>query len=159
MSAYSDVKNNNTPWLKKMKDNDNFTVFTHAYNSVCQTVPSLERALTEKNQYNNKEFNECLTILDIAKKAGYTTHWYSNQGFISDADTPITLVGKTADHSEWINESKDINKGYLYDGDLLKCLKSVDKTKNNFIVLHFIGSHEDCINRYPYDFPKFSEKG
>lgn len=158
MSAYSEVTNNNTPWLKEMKENDNFTVFTHAYTSVCQTVPSLERALTEKNQYNDKEFNKSLTVIDIAKKAGYTTHWYSNQGFISGADTPISLIAKTADFSEWITESKD-DKGYLYDGDLLKCLKNVDKTKNNFIVLHFIGSHEDCINRYPYDFPRFSEKG
>ena len=159
MSAYSDVKNNNTPWLKKMKDNDNFTVFAHAYTSVCQTVPSLERALTEKNQYNNKEFNECLTILDIAKKAGYITHWYSNQGSISDADTPITLVAKTADYSEWICDSLANSSTYKYDGDLLQYLKNVDRTKNNFIVLHFMGSHEDCINRYPYDFPKFSEKG
>lgn len=52
MSAYSDVKNNNTPWLKSMRNNDNFILFNHAYTSVCQTVPSLERALTEKNQYN-----------------------------------------------------------------------------------------------------------
>lgn len=57
MSAYSDVKNDNSPWLKSMRGNDNFILFNHAYTSRCQTVPALERALTEKNQYNNKEFN------------------------------------------------------------------------------------------------------
>lgn len=159
MSAYSDVVNNNTPWLKNMKSNDNFIVFTHAYTSVCQTVPSLERALTEKNQYNQKDFNKSLTVIDIAKKAGYETYWFSNQGYISDADTPITLVAKTADHAVWLSESEMAKNGYQYDGDLLKCLQNVDPTKNNFIVLHLMGSHEDCINRYPVEFTKFSEKG
>lgn len=159
MSAYSDVKNNNTPWLKSMRNNDNFILFNHAYTSVCQTVPSLERALTEKNQYNKKDFNQSLTVIDIAKKAGYETYWFSNQGYISDADTPITLVAKTADHAVWLSESEMAKNGYQYDGDLLKCLHNVDPNKNNFIVLHFMGSHEDCINRYPYDFARFSEKG
>lgn len=159
MSAYNSTKNDNTPWLREARNNDNFFVFNHAYTSWGQTVPSLERALTEKNQYNDLEFNQCLTVLDIAKKAGYTTHWYSNQGTISGADTPITLVAKTADYSAWICDELANTDSYKYDGDLLKYLKNVDSSKNNFIVLHFIGSHEDCINRYPYDFPRFSEKG
>lgn len=159
MSAYSDVKNDNTPWLRSLRGNDNFILFNHAYTSKCQTVPALERALTEKNQYNNKEFNQSLTVIDIAKKAGYKTYWFSNQGYISDADTPITMVAKTADHAEWLSEDKTLNGKYQYDGDLLNCLKKVDPTKNNFVVLHFMGSHEDCINRYPQSFAKFSKPG
>lgn len=159
MSAYSDAKNDNSPWLRSLRGNDNFIIFNHAYTSRCQTVPALERALTEKNQYNNKEFNQCVTVIDIAKKAGYETYWFSNQGYISDADTPITMVAKTADHAEWLSENKTLRGKYQYDGDLLNCLKKVDPTKNNFVVLHFMGSHEDCINRYPQSFAKFSEPG
>lgn len=159
MSAYSDVKNDNSPWLRSLRGNDNFIIFNHAYTSRCQTVPALERALTEKNQYNHKEFNQCVTVIDIAKKAGYETYWFSNQGYISDADTPITMVAKTADYAEWLSENKTLRGKYQYDGDLLNCLKKVDPTKNNFVVLHFMGSHEDCINRYPQSFTKFSEPG
>lgn len=159
MSAYSDTKNDNTPWLREMKNNDSFIIFPHAYTSRCQTVPALERALTEKNQYNDKVFNQSLTVLDIAKKAGYETYWFSNQGYISDADTPITLVAKTADHALWLSEDKARAGRYQYDGDLLSCLKQVDPAKNNFVVLHLMGSHEDCINRYPQDFAKFSRPG
>ena len=54
MSAYSDVKNDNSPWLKSMRANDNFILFNHAYTSRCQTVPALERALTEKKMTYNK---------------------------------------------------------------------------------------------------------
>lgn len=159
MSAYSDTPNDNTPWLREMKANSSFIVFPHAYTSRCQTVPALERALTEKNQYNDKEFSQSLTVLDIAKKAGYETYWFSNQGYISDADTPITMVGKTADHALWLSEDKKRNGSYQYDGDLLDCLKQVDPAKNNFVVLHLMGSHEDCINRYPKDFARFSQPG
>ena len=159
MSAYSDVKNDNTPWLKSMRNNASFILFPHAYTSWGQTVPSLERALTEKNQYNDKEFNDSLTLLDIAKKAGYNTYWFSNQGYISNADTPITLVAKTADYAKWLSEDKRMQGKQQYDGDLLEYLKEVDPKQNNFIVLHFMGSHEDCINRYPRDFAKFSQPG
>ena len=159
MSAYSDVKNDNTPWLRSMKGNKNFILFPHVYTSWGQTVPSLERALTEKNQYNDKEFNQSLTIIDIAKKAGYETYWFSNQGYISGADTPITLVAQTADHAKWLSEDKKWSGSFQYDGDLMNYLKQVDPNKNNFVVLHFMGSHEDCINRYPSKFARFSEPG
>lgn len=116
-----------------MRGNDNFILFNHAYTSRCQTVPALERALTEKNQYNDKEFNQSVTVIDIAKKAGYETYWFSNQGYISDADTPITLVAKTADHAEWLSEDKNLKGKYQYDGDLLNCLKKVDPTKTTLL--------------------------
>ncbi|WP_405380847.1 sulfatase-like hydrolase/transferase [Phascolarctobacterium sp.] len=160
MSAYNpNNPNDNSPWLRSMKQDKNFVVFNHAYTSWGQTVPSLERALTERNQYNGLDFNESLTIIDIAKKAGYNTYWFSNQGSISDADTPITLVAKTADSSAWICDSVANTKGYKYDSELLDYLKQVDPTKNNFVVLHFMGSHEDCINRYPANFTKFGKAG
>lgn len=157
MSAFSDVKKDNTPWLRSVKKDNSFILFPHVYASWGQTVPALERALTEKNQYNTKEFYQSLTIIDIAKKAGYETYWFSNQGYIGGADTPITLVAQTADHAKWLAEDKALSKKYQYDGDLLEYLKYVDPKKNNFVVLHLMGSHEDCINRYPQDFAKFSK--
>lgn len=156
MSAFSDTKNNTTPWLLEQKHNPNFLLFPNAYTSWVQTVPALERALTEKNQYNTKEFNKSITVIDIAKKAGYHTYWFSNQGTIDEADTPITLVGKTADTYNWTNEDVITSQ---YDGTLLNYLKTIDPAKNNFIVLHFMGSHADFQNRYPKGFAKWGTPG
>ena len=156
MSAYTETKNNTTPWLKEKVNDNNFTIFKHAYTSWIQTVPSLERALTEKNQYNDIEFNQSITWIDIAKKAGYTTYWFSNQGTISDADTPITLVAKTADHSYWLEDTLAMSDKVKYDGDLVGYLKHVDPNENNFIVFHLMGSHENCFNRYPPEENKFA---
>lgn len=156
MSAYDNPQtvNDTTPWLRQQKTNPDFVVFKNAYTSRVNTVMSLERALTEKNQYNNLEFRQSATILDIAKKAGYYTNWYSNQGTTDNADTPITIVGKTADTAKWTNQ--DINT-LQYDGTLLNYLKEVDTSKNNFIVLHFMGSHDNYQNRYPQEFAKWGD--
>lgn len=156
MSAFTNTANNTTPWLSSQKNNSNFIIFNNAYSSWGQTVPALERALTEKNQYNSIDFNNSITIIDIAKKAGYFTSWFSNQGTIDVADTPITLVGKTADVSKWTNENT-LNS--QYDGTLLEYLKTVDRNKNNFIILHFMGSHDNYQNRYPVNFAKWGNPG
>ena len=155
MSAYGYTEHDTTPWMRQMSQQPDFILFKHAYSTIQQTVGALERALTEKSQYNNLEFNQAITLLDLAKKAGYTTYWFSNQGFISTADTPISLVAKTADHSAWVEETLANTTEMKYDGELLQYLKKVDPTKNNFIVLHISGSHDNYINRYPPEFTKW----
>ena len=157
LSAYGYKKYDTTPWLRSMASHPDFILFRHAYASWGQTVPSLERALTEKNQYNNKEFYQSFTILDLAKKAGYTTWWFSNQGAVSDADTPVTLVARTADHSAWIEDTLANTSVKKYDRDLLHYLEQVDPLQNNFIVLHIMGSHDNFYNRYPPEFTKWGD--
>ena len=157
MSAYRNTKNNTTPWMKEKSTEDDFILFRHAYTSWGQTVPALERALTEKNQYNDKDFNTSITLIDLARKAGYVTHWYSNQGVISTADTPVTLIGETADYHKWIQADVANTDEKLYDGDLLSCLNQVDSSKNNFIVFHIMGSHDNYINRYPKEFSRWGD--
>lgn len=154
-SAYNDLDHDTTPWLRNSLAQDNFLIFQHAYASWGQTVPSLERALTEKNQYNDKEFNQSVSIVDIAKKAGYKTYWFSNQGTMSDADTPITLVAKTADTSFWLEDTLANSNKVKYDGDLVPYLQMLNPADNNFVVFHLHGSHENYFNRYPASFNKF----
>lgn len=159
MSAYKPTEHDTTPWMKKMAATPDCILFRHAYTSWGQTVPALERALTEKNQYNDKEFNDAITIIDLAKKAGYTTYWFSNQGSISNADTPITMVAKTAGHSAWVEDTLANTKTMKYDEDLLPYLKQVDSTQNNFIIIHIMGSHDSYNNRYPPAFTKWGTPG
>lgn len=162
LSAYCpQIENRDTsPWLRNMLKDDGSILFPYAYACWGQTVPVLERALTEKNQYNEQDFNSAITIIDMAKKAGFTTYWFSNQGMISDADTPITMVAKTCDYSYWVEDL--VRKGDLpndYDMSLIPLLRKVDSTKNNFIVLHLHGTHESYIARYPKEFTKWGTPG
>ena len=147
---------NTTPWLSEADKSENFTIYPHAYSVGGNTVLALSRALTEFNQYDNNSFNQSCSIVDIAQKAGYKVHWYSNQGHIGSADTPITLVAETSDVSKWTKQG--VNK-IQYDESLLSYLDEVDPTKNNFVVLHLKGNHFNFLNRYPESFTKFGTPG
>lgn len=146
MSLFSDYARDTTPWLTKNAAAQNFLLFHHAYACWHQTIPVIERAMTEANQYNDISFNNAYSILDMAKKAGFETYWFSNQGHIGCADTQVTLIANTADHAKWTEQ--EVNK-IQYDSSLLDYVKEVDPTKNNFIVLHLMGSHDNFQTRYP----------
>ena len=156
MSAFTDYPDETTPWLSEKKHDPHFILFPHSYAVVAHTVSVLERALTEFNQYNDKQFYTSCSIIDIAHKAGYTTHWYSNQGHLGCADTPVTLVANTSGTAKWTKQN--LNQ-IQYDESLLDYLDEVDPQKNNFVVIHLKGSHFNFINRYPQSYAKFSEQG
>ena len=154
MSAFCNYPHNTTPWLNAKKLERNYLLFPKAYSSRGQTVPSLERAFTEVNQYNDKKFYESCSFVDIARKAGFKISWFSNQSHIGAADTAVTLVANTADTAEWTK--LHLNQ-VQYDESLLGYLKQIEANKNNFLVFHLKGSHFNFINRYPQEFAKFSK--
>ena len=142
-----------TPWMEEMTQNPGFILYQNTYSSWTQTVPVLERALTEKSQYNDKEFFESASLLDVAKKIGYKTYWFSNQGRYGQFDSAITMVAKTADEAEWTDDSYTFPS--KYDEELLPYWTRSDPHANNFIVLHLMGSHIYYNNRYPDAWAKF----
>lgn len=154
MSAFCDYPHNTTPWLNSKQASENFLLYKNAYACKDQTVPALERAFTEVNQYNDKKFYESCSFVDIARKAGFKVSWFSNQSHIGSADTAVTLVANTADTAEWTK--LHLNQ-VQYDESLLDYLKQIDANENNFIVFHLKGSHFNFINRYPQEFAKFSK--
>ncbi|MCR5834281.1 MAG: phosphoethanolamine transferase [Selenomonadaceae bacterium] len=133
-----------------------FIIFQNVYSSWTQTVPVLQRALTEQSQYNTKEFFESVSIVDAARKAGYKTYWFSNQGRYGEFDSAITLVAKTADVSDWTDDAFDFSE--LEDEILLKFFERVNPEENNFIVLHLMGSHIYYNSRYPRAFKRWVTK-
>ena len=144
----------NTPNLSPVEGK--FIVFKNVYASWTQTVPVLQRALTEQSQYNDKEFFESVSIIDAARKAGYKTYWFSNQGRYGEFDSAITLVAKTADVSDWTDDAFDFSE--LEDEVLLKFFERVDPHEKNFIVFHLMGSHIYYNSRYPRRFKKWVTK-
>lgn len=145
---------NNTPNLQPARGD--FIIFKNAYASWSQTVPTLQRALTEQSQYNAKEFYNSISIIDAAKKSGYKTFWFSNQGRYGEYDSAVTLVAKTADVAEWTDDTFDFSD--KDDEILIDFLKQLNPAENNFVVLHLMGSHIYYNNRYPRSFKKWVTK-
>ena len=149
-----EVTEDNTPDLTPAPGK--FIIFKNAYASWTQTVPVLQRALTEQSQYNDKEFYDSVSIIDAARKAGYKTYWFSNQGRYGEFDSAITLVAKTADVSEWTDDAFDFSE--FEDEILLKFFDKVNPNEKNFIVFHLMGSHIYYNSRYPRRFKKWVTK-
>lgn len=142
-----------TPWETQMRNqkDSGFVFFPNAYSCAMQTVPSLERVLTERNQYNDKPFADSCSIIDIARRAGYVTKWYSNQSYIGINDTSVTLVAQTSDTAKWVKKEGGIQQ---FDESLLSFLDEINPEDDNFVVLHLKGSHFNYENRYPESFAK-----
>lgn len=157
MSAFTPMEHDTTPWLRELlADSSHAAAFPHAYSCAMHTVQVLEKALTEYNQYNGRQFYDSCSIVDIAHRLGYRVHWYSNQGHLGAADTPVTLVAETADVAKWTKQ--DLGK-VQYDEELLGYLDELDPTCNNLLVLHLKGSHFNFLNRYPADRTVWGEAG
>ena len=146
MSAFTPMAEDTTPWLRTLaEDREHCILFPHAYSCDIQTVPTLEKALTEYNQYDGGAFYNACSIADVAHKLGYRVHWYSNQGHLGAADTPITLVANTADVARWTHQ--ELGRAQ-YDETLIGFLDEVDPTQCNLVVLHLKGSHFNYENRF-----------
>lgn len=157
MKAFNkEYKYNTTPWLDKMAQSKNFILFPNAFSIYANTVIAVSNALTEINQYNDKKFYESCSIIDIAHAAGYKVHWYSNQGHLGCADTPVTLIANTADVAKWTKQ--ELNQ-VQYDESLLPYLDELDPEKNNFLIVHLKGNHFNFLNRFPESFTKFGTPG
>ena len=153
VKIHEDFKQNEKNSPKIYQTDGEFLIFQNAYASWSQTVPVLQRALTEQSQYNQKEFYNSISIIDAAKKSGYKTYWFSNQGRYGEYDSAITLVAKTADFSDWTDDAYDFSD--KEDEILLKFFEKVNPAENNFIVFHLMGSHIYYNNRYPRSFKKW----
>lgn len=157
MKAFNkEYKYNTAPWLDKMVQSKNFILFPNAFSIYANTVIAVSNALTEINQYNDKKFYESCSVVDIAHAAGYKVHWYSNQGHLGCADTPVTLIANTADVAKWTKQ--ELNQ-VQYDESLLPYLDELDPEKNNFLIVHLKGNHFNFLNRFPESFTKFGTPG
>lgn len=159
MSAYG-YKLKTTPWLDAMKNDPNLLLFQHAYACHVQTVPALTYALTAKNQYNSVQLEQAVSLIDVAKAAGYQTVWLSNQVRFGGWGTPVTVIAEEADQKIWINshQGNTLDTEY-YDGELINRLQDVKRSDKMLIVVHLMGNHISYHSRYPAEFDKFKAEG
>ena len=104
------------------------------------TIESLRRALTHSRPSGNS-VNFSLNLVGLAKKAGLSTAWFSNQGFATDCDTPVSAIAFQSERAKWLEMSLTSHKS---DEALLELLdQEVHRpdSRSKLIVLHLHGSH------------------
>ena len=142
-----------TPWLSFEQKEDGFYLFQNAYSNFPQTTQALGMFLTGVNQYNGKVLTDTLSLMDVAKAAGYETWWVSNHDKMANGNTPAVMVAGWADHEMWTSPSM------MDDIKLLDFLKEIPSEGNHFIILHIMGSHSRYLERVPKDFEQLQVAG
>jgi len=136
-----DGKYRNTPWL----DNVPATLFTQYISAGPSTVLSLTNTLARKRG-NVAELNN--NIVALASQAGFETWWLSNQGRKGHFDSPVALIGESADHRYFTKSASSDDRTYSPDDQLLPQLDSALKVGQGkkLIVMHLMGSHpQACV--------------
>jgi heptose-I-phosphate ethanolaminephosphotransferase len=158
MGAYG-YQRTTTPWLsKEIQNNPDFILFTKAYSSDHATISVLSSALTESNNYNNLPIQKAVSIIDVAKKAGFETIWLSNQMCYGSFDSPTTAIAENADKKIWLNHNIGTStQAEHYDDDLLPQLKKLGSSQNRrLIIIHLMGCHASYMDRYPPQYDIFT---
>ncbi len=144
-----------TPQLSRMNSDGELIVFKNIYSNHTHTVPVLELSLTEANQYNNKNYYDSVSIIEVLKKADIETYWLTNQTIYGAWDNMVSVIASSSNHLVALNKSTGSQiKTQKFDGALIDEVKKVlaQKTdKNRVIFVHLMGSHTSYGSRYPKD--------
>ena len=154
MSLYG-YSRDTTPRLNELSKDENFIKFTAAYSAHTHTTQTLTYALSAKNQYNDLELSKAITIIELAKLAGFKTAWISNQAKYGMWGSPLANIASSADYSVFLNENDHDNKLDELLLPELEKYKNATKSPKNLIIIHTIGSHVRYADRYPSSFGNF----
>ncbi len=161
MSAYG-YSRETTPWVSSMSKEGSIVLLPDVFACGAQTQQVLEMALTEKSQYNRIHLKDSMTIVEMARHAGYRTVWLSAQN--NDANSQIAgQIGNEADTTEWLNQNKNV--AYMgqrtgdFDNSIVKRLGTMEKSAQpTLYIIHLLGSHRRYDCRYPEEFNIWDEK-
>lgn len=143
-----------TPWLARASQDENFLLFQNAYSSHVLTMYVLAKALTESSQYNGKSFGDSVSLIEVAKKAGFKTFFLSNHEKHSVFANPAALMADEAD--TLILTSAGNKAANVFDSALLpEFAKFKDEPGNKLFIIHLQGSHFEYEDRYPKEFAIF----
>ena len=149
MHAYNkNYQYDDTPWMESQIENGNAICVKNAYAAYNLTVISVPKIITSMSQYNDENLENCVSIIDIAKSAGYKVYWLGTQSTgKGKSDAGISMIANTAD--EVIDAKNDDGKKAKYDEAVLKDLQNINQNENNLIIIHLTGSHAKYDMRYP----------
>ncbi len=128
--------------LQKAEWGQQMLVLKNAWSVDASTLPSL------RNMFNfgQKESDDPLHALALARAAGYKTWWISNHDDLAIEQKH----GRMADVIDMVNRTPG-RSGTSLDSELLDCVEEAlqDPTERKLIVVHLMGTHPHYSLRYP----------
>ena len=145
------------PLLKNISKNNLF-VYTDVISPHAQTIPSLKKILTFYDMQSEKEWYTYTNIIDIMKKSGFKTYWFSNQeskGIFANVTVAFSNRTNFVFFNDNISNGDESNN--KFDEEIVtESTKTIDFKKKNFVIYHLLGTHSSYKDRYPQSFNKFN---
>ncbi|MCV3432670.1 phosphoethanolamine transferase [Campylobacter lari] len=142
-----------TPNFDKLKKTSNLFIFDDVIAPHAYTTAAISKIFTFLNYENQSSlWYKQKNIIDIMNTVGYTTYWISNQMWNSNFENAPDILAKRAKKTLYLGNLQ--KKDYI----IIEELKKIQKTTNEFYVIHLMGTHVDYSQRYPDDFNFFSKE-
>ncbi len=133
----------NTPFMSHV----NGTLFQNYLAAASSTQQSLGLTLTLVGKDGQPQYQN--NIVTLAKRAGFRTYWFSNQGQLGHYDTIIASIAKRADKAHFLKTGNFFSED-TQDMDLLKFTSEALNDASDapkLVVYHLIGSHPKACER------------
>lgn len=151
-------KKKTCPNLEQLEKDSSLLVFQHVTSPATHTLQSFQYILnTCLSEDINRQFENCVTIPNVVKHAGYKTLWISNQSKHGLNDNLVGEFANLCDEEHFVeNKFSGLNRKSK-DGEIISILDSCVQNKNalNFYFVHLMGSHFACRQRYTDEFDIF----
>jgi heptose-I-phosphate ethanolaminephosphotransferase len=143
-----------TPSLQALQKEGGLYAFDDVISPHCLTMRSLEKVLTTSTNEHPLPFGESISLLDVARKAGFRTTWLSNQDRMGEWDDQVSVLASSADRVQFTSGRTGNNQKAEPDGILLPLLEHLLPTEpgNALVVCHLMGTHREYAHRYPEDY-------
>lgn len=147
------------PYLESLVADSSMVVFDQPTAPALHTIEVFKYIIGTWNGEPDRNWYECPTFLEIARRSGYRLSWISNQSPKGVYDNPVKKIADYCDRlcftGNGMNGSAGMNKSDGKDGLLIPMTKKWIDDVKDLSVIHLMGSHVAYHLRYPKEYDKF----
>lgn len=146
-----------TPLLYNLYSDGLISCFNNVTSSAPSTRYSFKLMFSSASDLHDNDWQHKIMLPTAMRNANYRTHWLSNQMETGVYDNIVSHFAYLCDDYLFLNKS-DSTKLNSYDSILIDAFNNEllkNEKNNNLFVLHLMGSHGKCTDRFPDDFTIF----
>lgn len=150
------------PRLQQLVDSGQLVVFRDPIAPATHTAEAFKHFMTTfGHETTDKEWYECLTLIEALHASDYQTAWFSNQAQSGWYDNISAAFAKMCQYSHYTSTPEEGEQGAKPDGILFesveKFVRGLSLNSRHAVFIHLMGQHVDFEQRYPAQFSHFKE--
>ena len=141
------------PLMTLQRDSGNLFVFNNVNSAATNTSNAFKYLLNtfKLGEENQKKWYKTTHLVEVLKKGGYSTYWYSNQAALGLYNNLSSGAAKLCDDAVFIREFSNDKR---YDAELAE-ITVPDTAARKAVFYHLMGQHVLFDERYPETFHHF----